>query len=170
MYDRILVPLGGETVGESVLECARLLAELLDAELVLLRAVPPHPATTYVHHEGAPPAARDLVEAERAALASADTYIRDAADRLSGYVRVQALVRRGDVVEEILRAARDFRCSIIAMGTHGHGSLRRMVGGSITDQVVRRSPVPVLMRCTRRSGTAAAALPELQGVSGRGGT
>ena len=170
MYDRILVPLGGGAVGERVLECARLLAEPLDAEIVLLRVVPPHPATIFVHQEGPPPSARAVAAAERAALALGEAYVHDAADRLAGHVRVAAQIRRGDVAEEILRAVRDTRCGLIAMGTHGHRPLRRMVAGSLTDQVVRRSPVPVLVRCVRRAAGPGLVPPELQGVGGRGGT
>jgi crotonobetainyl-CoA:carnitine CoA-transferase CaiB-like acyl-CoA transferase len=77
---------------------------------------------------------------------------------------------RGEHTEEILRAVRDTRCGLIAMGTHGHRPLRRMVAGSLTDQVVRRSPVPVLVRCVRRAAGPGLVPPELQGVGGRGGT
>lgn len=145
MFERILVPLGGAAVGESVLEPARRLAELLSAELVLLRVVAPHPATAYLPQEGGGPSPRELVEAERAALALAGAYLQAVADRLSAYVPVRAELRRGGVPEEIVRAVRDLGCGLIAAGTHGHGSLRRVVGGSLTDELVRRSPVPVLL-------------------------
>lgn len=145
MFDRILLPLNGTEVGEAALEPARLLAERLDGELVVLRVVEPHPATVYGSGEAPPPPTRGLAEAERAALAEAEAYVRDVADRLSGYVRVRAAVRHGEPLRQILRAARDFGCGVVALATHGHGPLRRMVGGSLTEQVLRHGGLPVLL-------------------------
>lgn len=50
----------------------------------------------------------------------------------------------GDPAAEIVRLAREHNCSVIVMGTHGRSGLRRLVMGSVAEQVLRRAPCPVL--------------------------
>ena len=38
-----------------------------------------------------------------------------------------------------------FGCDLIVIGSHGHGRLRRLFRGSMTDEVVRNSHCPVLL-------------------------
>jgi nucleotide-binding universal stress UspA family protein len=51
---------------------------------------------------------------------------------------------RGDPIERILAFARTYGVSLIAMATHGRRGLDRWLRGSVTEEVIRRSPVPVL--------------------------
>ena len=51
--------------------------------------------------------------------------------------------RSGDVVEQILAAAREHDVDLIAMTTSG-GSILDALSGTHTEQVLRRSPCPVL--------------------------
>src|SRR5262249_59188485 len=59
-------------------------------------------------------------------------------------VPVEYLVREGDPVAEILRAARARDCDLIVMGTHGRTGLRRLLLGSVAEGVMRKAPCPVL--------------------------
>jgi len=50
-----------------------------------------------------------------------------------------------------------FGCDLIVIGSHGHGRLRRLIRGSLTDEVVRNAHCPVLVvkaPATRPSATA----------------
>jgi nucleotide-binding universal stress UspA family protein len=60
-------------------------------------------------------------------------------------VTVRAVVSSGNAADEIIKAAEENHVDLIAMSTHGRSGLRRLAFGSITDKVLRRSPVPVLM-------------------------
>jgi nucleotide-binding universal stress UspA family protein len=51
----------------------------------------------------------------------------------------------GATASFMLRAAKDGDASLIVLGTHGRRGLRRWVMGSDAEEVVRRSPVPVLL-------------------------
>lgn len=55
-----------------------------------------------------------------------------------------ALLREGDPTDEILAAARELDAQLIALGTHGRRGLSHVLLGSVAEQTVRRSPVPVL--------------------------
>jgi nucleotide-binding universal stress UspA family protein len=52
------------------------------------------------------------------------------------------LERRGEPVTEILSSAAD--SDVIVMGTHGRTGLQRLLLGSVTERVIRRSRAPVL--------------------------
>jgi nucleotide-binding universal stress UspA family protein len=53
-------------------------------------------------------------------------------------------VREGDPADEILEVARVTDAWMIAMGTHGRRGLAHVLLGSVAEQVLRRSPAPVL--------------------------
>ena len=53
-------------------------------------------------------------------------------------------VRFGEPDEEIVSFAASNEYDLIVMGTHGHSGLKHLILGSVTDNVVRNSPVPVL--------------------------
>ena len=50
----------------------------------------------------------------------------------------------GDTAAEIVRFAAEKGADLIVMGSHGHSGLLRVLMGSVAEQVVRSSPVPVL--------------------------
>jgi nucleotide-binding universal stress UspA family protein len=60
-------------------------------------------------------------------------------------VRVEHRLELGpDPVTEILRVAEGEHCDLIVMGTHGRTGLRRILMGSVAENVMRRAPCPVL--------------------------
>jgi nucleotide-binding universal stress UspA family protein len=58
---------------------------------------------------------------------------------------------QGDAPTEILRVAGEDKCDLIVMGTHGRTGLRRLLMGSVAEQVVRKSSCPVLTVKTPQS-------------------
>jgi nucleotide-binding universal stress UspA family protein len=53
-------------------------------------------------------------------------------------------VRRGQAALVILEQAQHLNVDLIAMGTHGHRGLEHLILGSVAEQVIRTSSVPVL--------------------------
>jgi nucleotide-binding universal stress UspA family protein len=51
---------------------------------------------------------------------------------------------QGEAAPEILQIAAEGNCDLIVMGTHGRTRLRRLLMGSVAEQVVRRAACPVL--------------------------
>jgi nucleotide-binding universal stress UspA family protein len=84
---------------------------------------------------------------------------RDAAKPLNLWHRFQALVPDDPAVHvthEVVVAGRqsaagivsmleEFGCDLIVVGSHGHGRLRRLLRGSLTDEIVRHARRPVLV-------------------------
>lgn len=60
-------------------------------------------------------------------------------------VDVTALVLVGPTADTLLGAIDELRASHIVAGTHGHGGLHHLVFGSVAQEIVRRSPVPVVL-------------------------
>lgn len=75
-------------------------------------------------------------------------------------VVVEHQLLEGDVATEVLRLARERRCDLIVMGTHGRTGLRRVVMGSVAEQVMRKAPCPVLTVKTPPSQPPAAEEPD----------
>src|SRR5229473_4269720 len=59
-------------------------------------------------------------------------------------LRVETKLVEGNPAREILRAAREIKPELIVMGTHGRTGLSRLLMGSVAEEVVRKSPFPVL--------------------------
>ncbi|MBU2547736.1 MAG: universal stress protein [Proteobacteria bacterium] len=58
---------------------------------------------------------------------------------------VSSKVVTGYPSEEILKMARSERPDMIIMGTHGRRGLEKIIFGSVAEEVVKKSPVPVLL-------------------------
>ena len=140
MYKRILVPLDGSTLAEAVLPHVRALAQCLGAEVVLL-SVPVYPVSGFTITD--PALGQSLVELTRE---SASAYLQRVRTPLQADgLAVTSELRDGPVAETILDAAAELRVDAIAMATHGRGGFARFLLGSVADQVVQRSPLPVLL-------------------------
>ena len=59
-------------------------------------------------------------------------------------VKVTLLVELGDVAEGIVSTATEQRCDLIIMASQGKGWLARMISGSMSEEVARKAPCPVL--------------------------
>ena len=60
-------------------------------------------------------------------------------------VPAERVVRFGDAADEILREADAYGADLVAVTTAGKSGLKRLVMGSVADQVFRRARLPVLL-------------------------
>lgn len=66
----------------------------------------------------------------------------------------QRVQRQGEVVAEIIRAAEEYNVDMISMATQGHQGILDALRGSVTEQVLRRAPCPLLAVPATRKCTA----------------
>jgi nucleotide-binding universal stress UspA family protein len=59
-------------------------------------------------------------------------------------VRVEYRLEEGEAASTILRVAEESGADLIVMGTHGRTGLRRLLMGSVAEQVLRRARCPVV--------------------------
>jgi nucleotide-binding universal stress UspA family protein len=117
-------------------------------------------ARLVVLHVGRPP---EAPAGEAALPAGFGHYRMKLAERLSGLQPADPdlclehrLVLGEDAAAEIVRAAREADADLIILGTHGRTGMARVLLGSVSEQVMRSAPCPVL---TLRIPLSAAARP-----------
>ena len=111
---RILVPLDGSRLSEAVLPLAEALARDYDADLLLVRALPPGGSA----------------EIEVEVQATAEDYLRTMAADLAARGRsVEWKVWYDEPARAIADAARYNGVDLIAMTTHGRGGVSRLIAG-----------------------------------------
>lgn len=140
MAFHIIVPLDGSSQAEAVLPFLDAFAPRLDARLTLLHvAEGPDEAAENARSQELQ---RVITEqSERAA-----SYLRLTEDRLrsQGY-DVGHVVMQGDPSDTIVRYAREQDADLIAIATHGRSGVQRWIYGSVTEEVLALSQIPVLL-------------------------
>jgi nucleotide-binding universal stress UspA family protein len=137
MYDRILVPTDGSDQ-PSVVEQALNVAELADAEVHVLYVVD-EKALDYQPSESGREETRSARREEGEKAIADITEQAEARD-----LEVVTAIEEGSPAETIVGYAEDEAVDMVVMGTHGRSGVDRYVLGSVTEQVVRKSEVPVL--------------------------
>ncbi len=134
-FKRILVPLDGSRLAEAVLPTAVALGECLGAKLMLLHIIEEHAPQT-VHGEP------HLTSTQQA-----DAYLSEIARRYEGMQFEQHVhgTEEQNVAQSIASHVTEHDVDMVALCTHGRGGPRRVVWGSIAQQVLRRVNAPVLL-------------------------
>ncbi len=138
MFSRIVVPLDGSAASEAVLPYARTLAFGLNAVVELLHVVDPEGLRA-----GDDPSAG--VESAKGYLAALGAEFPNA--------ETAALI--GNPTELIAQRAAANADTMVAMSTHGHGGIKRLVLGSVTDKVLRAIEQPLLVVHAQEDGPRA---------------
>lgn len=136
---RILVPIDFSDCSKKALQYAKPFAEQFHAEIVLLHVS----SVNYMVAEGfggidLPTLRADLIEDAEKQLGEIAKVLesKDAAATL--------IVREGRAASEIVALAKEENIDLIVMATHGYSSIKHVLLGSVTENVVRHAPCPVL--------------------------
>ncbi|MFN0071062.1 MAG: universal stress protein [Chloroflexota bacterium] len=161
MSQTIVVPLDGSDLAERAIPWATVLARTLGHSVTLVQIIPwPLKRSAgimdvYISQELAERIRNDTC------VAAGDYLKRICAQLASEGIEAHSEVVVGPVVETILDIADEHGASTIVMASHGHGGLTRLMTGSMTQQVLHQSLVPVLVV---RSGVAAPSKPALRSL------
>ncbi|MCC7106473.1 MAG: universal stress protein [Chloroflexi bacterium] len=145
MSQKVLVPLDGSELGSAALSWAEALAASVDHSLVLVRVVPwpPYVPVSGIDGYFSPTVYDEIVQAEEEA---AHSYLVQTREHLLARgVEAETVVREGATAESILDVADEVGAYAIVMVTHGRGGLKRLVLGSVAEQIVQQSTLPVLL-------------------------
>jgi nucleotide-binding universal stress UspA family protein len=144
-YHRILVAIDGSPDAEAALRHAFSLARDQHALLTLLTVAPP-PATPIGVGASAPP---DMLDFHK-------RILREATDLVPADIGVTTRLERGNPAETILKLVREDDLDLVVMGSHGHSRVHRALLGSVSERVLAKSAIPVLLM----RGPACAGLAE----------
>jgi nucleotide-binding universal stress UspA family protein len=146
----ILHPTDFSAASESAFQLACSVARDHRALVVVVHVIPP-PVAGYELAWAAPNSERDP-ERLLARLHGLDPG--------TPLVSLAYLLADGDAAAEVLRLAGELPADLIVMGTHGRTGLKRLLLGSVAEQVLRKAPCPVL--------TVKPPLPEPAAVAAHG--
>jgi nucleotide-binding universal stress UspA family protein len=146
-----LVPLDGTPLSEHILEPANGLADAFEADFTFLRVLRPvTPMVVPAAVGGFSPLAEDVMlrvetlqqDVEREAAA----YLNKVAAPLRAKGRtIRTVVTIDEQAGEAILSRAKSGIDAIALGTHGRQGLTRMLLGSVADNVIRGSSIPVLV-------------------------
>jgi nucleotide-binding universal stress UspA family protein len=140
----ILVPVDFDDASRRAVEHAVEYARALGARIRLLHVVPPTSfpeGTRLLPLDASDPVDLGEYVSARAKRLLAETFL----ESLMMGVEVAREARSGHPVETILRAIDDCGASLVIVGTHGRTGAARLLLGSVAEEIVRRSHVPVLV-------------------------
>lgn len=143
-FKKILCPTDFSAPALVALKRAEELARHFSAELIVAHAIPDVSGS----HSFPDPQAEfnsdvPLYEPELAIYA--ENLLKDlVSQQISPDVRTRDLVTTGEPAPEILRIAAQEHVDLIVIASHGETGWRRLVFGSVAENVVRHAPCPVL--------------------------
>src|SRR4051812_46174122 len=159
MFRRVLVPLDGSDLADTILPHVCQLAANTALEVLLLAVVPPPSSLQLAEslHEtidkyGYAVPQLDAMAAEQewqlvaGDVGRAEAYLHERVQRLAADgVQARIVVRVGEAAAEIVRAADAEQADLIAMSSHGRAGLDHLLHGSVAEAVLRAAGRPLLL-------------------------
>lgn len=142
VFKRILVPLDGSTCAEETLPLAVHIARTCDATVVLVRIVPP--SYRYEKYPGnltVLPGEVNLQKRQKA-----DNYLKQVVgNELLDGIDLHTELLQGNSIDVLVDYAKEQQIDLIVMCSHGHTGIKRWINGSVAQQMLRKSPIPLLI-------------------------
>lgn len=146
-FHRILVPTDFSDCSHAACDLAVKLATTYGASIELLHVDEPPAWQGFVIPELA-------VTMQNGTSTSLHEFVETRARRALGHLaeklqragvgQVHQRMQAGDASRVILEIAKEDKCDLIVMGTHGRKGFERLVMGSVAERVVRQADCPVL--------------------------
>jgi nucleotide-binding universal stress UspA family protein len=157
MYRSILVPLDGSLPSEQALPYAATLARRSGASVELVYVHTPLLLAEGALYLGTPDV--QLWEEEK-------QYLLTVVERLkkSGVEKAEAHLLEGPVVEKLQEHAFAQGCDLTVMTTHGRGPMSRFWLGSVANQLLTRTTIPILLIRAKEEAAELTKEPELRDI------
>lgn len=136
-FQNILVATDFSDASKHALQCAAAITETNDGKLFILHAVAPEPRSPVPLDPGP---------------VCADCALWEAKHKLDNVVfgeplsqlHHEGILERGPVAEVVLNAIQREKIDLLVLGTHARNGIKKIVLGSIAEELFRRAPCPVL--------------------------
>lgn len=142
MYTRILVPTDGSDITAKAVAVAVSLAKLCGASIVTLCVKEPFPYSAISEMQPVPP--QEFYDAQERIAAGRVKAVLDAA-AVAGVACEGNTVEALHPWEAILEAAKQQRCDLVVMASHGRRGMAALLIGSETSRVLTHTALPVLV-------------------------
>jgi nucleotide-binding universal stress UspA family protein len=143
LFQRILAPMDGTEICETVLPYLVELIKKVKSEITLLQVLA---SGKHVHTIGG----IDFVYFKDHDISSTKTRAQEYFNRTIGTLEGPLTAKKyeikfGDPAEEIVKCAKEINSQVIALSTHGHTSIERWAYGSVTYKVLQTSKQSILL-------------------------
>jgi nucleotide-binding universal stress UspA family protein len=152
---KVLIALDYNPTAQKVAEEGFSIAKAMNAEIILLHVISDlvyYSSTEYSPIMGftgfmdtGPVQLDSLNSLKEAAL-----HFLDKSRLHLGDKSIQTIVKEGDFAESILDAAKEVHADIIILGSHSRKWLENVVMGSVTEKVLRHTPIPLFIIPTKK--------------------
>jgi nucleotide-binding universal stress UspA family protein len=145
MFRHVLIPTDGSPVARKAVKAGIALARELGAKVTAYTAL--EPVQPYAFGDGTIIDAATLrgFDEQAKALGRKRLAAVEKAARAAGVACATLMNTPDTVAEGVIAAARRRKCDVIFMASHGRGGLAALVLGSVTQKVLARSKIPVLV-------------------------
>lgn len=139
---RIVVPLDGSPQGATAMPYARVMAQKTGSKLFLVNVV-----TSVYKSYGAVKYASDF---EKQLAETLHKEAREYFNTLTPELEREKIAFKADIIsgspaDSILRYAEENNADLIAISTHGRSGVKRFIMGSVTQQIIHSSDLPILV-------------------------
>jgi nucleotide-binding universal stress UspA family protein len=150
-FGTILVATDGSDDSDAAVEAALDLAHDTSGRLLVLAVVAEASDDGPADGSGADPDAERPARDEDEEVIEANDLTNDVVDHAVEWgLEATPLVWEGEPADAILAAAESHGADVIVIGSSGKSGVGRILLGSVSDDVIRRAPVPVMVvRATR---------------------
>jgi nucleotide-binding universal stress UspA family protein len=152
VFERIVVPLDGSRLSAQAIPYAGEIGKRFDAEVILVRVLSPSGLAIVPQATGMESAVATDIIAQEARMkdvdnaANAKRYLMNWAQSLKTQgMKASYQVTIGTPAKSIMELVVAQQASLIVMMSHGRGWFKRAIMGSVADEILRGSSVPVLI-------------------------
>lgn len=152
---KVLIALDYNPTAQKVAEMGFSMAKTLNAEVVLLHVISDpvyytsmeySPIMGFNDYSGISPFQLENVEG----LISASQHFLDKVKRHLDDSTIQTVVKEGDIADAILKTAKELHADIIVLGSHSRKWLENILIGSVAEEVLNHTHVPLFIVPTKK--------------------
>jgi nucleotide-binding universal stress UspA family protein len=148
-FQRILIGIDDTEYSKHAAEYGFELAHAFKAKVGLIHIVEPvimpQPNDPSMLGAFIPSFGVENVEVEKIHGEQSKKLLDDIAETLGKGLEVSQFNELGSKAETILQCAAQFNASLIVIGTHQRHGLDRLIMGSVSENILRHSPIPVMV-------------------------
>jgi nucleotide-binding universal stress UspA family protein len=145
MFKRILIPTDGSALSRKAIKAGVRLAKALRAKVTAYYAM--EMFQPYVYGDGTVIDSATLDAFEQRARQQGQKYLAEVekAAKAAGVGCEKVMTKPVTPYQGIIDAARKRKCDVIFMASHGRGEFASLILGSVTQKVLAKSKVPVIV-------------------------
>lgn len=153
---KILIALDYGPTARKVAEAGFAITKNLNCEIILLHVIADpmqyssleySPIMGFNGYPEMGPIKTDSVEE----LKNTSQHFLDISKKQLGDETIQTLIKEGDAAQSIIKTAKELHVDIIVMGSHSRKFLEKITMGSVTEKVINRTSIPLIIIPTKKT-------------------